>query len=262
MDDGTNRGTFNSVVYHPQQVPAILSALSLGENATVEQAYGPATFVIDSMDVVDIVVKNADAGKHPFHLHGHKPMIVARSQDYTSNDTTLNPPIVEGRANPMRRDTVQIPSMGSITLRVVADNPGVWLFHCHIEWHLEAGLAIQLVEAPLAAQQHRDRVPQQLYNNCQALGRPTSGNAVGKPSTTDLKGELAGPFPQRLGWHAKGIGAITGCVLTAVLGMATVVWYTLGGHISEEEMEEEVKAKISAKEQRGRFFGLFRRQNV
>lgn len=52
------------------------------------------------------------------------------------------------------------------------------------------------------------------------------------------------------------------CVLTAVLGMATVVWYMLGGHISEEEIEEEVKAKISAKEQRGRFFGLFRRQNL
>jgi iron transport multicopper oxidase len=52
------------------------------------------------------------------------------------------------------------------------------------------------------------------------------------------------------------------CVLTATLGMATVIWYTLGGHISDEEMEEEVQAKITAKEKRGRLFGLLKRQNV
>lgn len=60
-------------------------------------------------------------------------MLVGRSQDYTSTDPTLNPPVAEGQANPMRRDTVQIPSMGSITLRVVADNPGAWFFHCEFD---------------------------------------------------------------------------------------------------------------------------------
>ncbi|KXN86655.1 Iron transport multicopper oxidase fio1 [Leucoagaricus sp. SymC.cos] len=262
MDDGTNHGSFNSVVYNSPQVPAILSSLTLGSNATVEQAYGPQSFVVNHMDVVDLVIKNADAGKHPFHLHGHKPMLVGRSQDYTSDDPTLNPPVEEGQSNPMRRDTVHIPSMGSVTLRVVADNPGVWLFHCHIEWHLEAGLAFQLVEAPLVAQQHQAQVPQKLKDNCEALGRPISGNAAGKASTTDLKGLTVGPFPQQLGWHAKGIGAMFGCVLTATIGMASVVWYTLGGYITEEEMEEEVQAKIAAKEKRGRFFGLLRRQNM
>lgn len=64
------------------------------------------------------------------HLHGHKFQIVARSEDYTSSNTTLNPPIVEGQANPIRRDTVQIPSMHSATLRIVADNPGTWFMHC------------------------------------------------------------------------------------------------------------------------------------
>ena len=63
-------------------------------------------------------------------MHGHKVQIVGRSTDYTSDDPTLNPPIVEGQANPMRRDTIQIPSGESVTLRVVADNPGVWFLHC------------------------------------------------------------------------------------------------------------------------------------
>ena len=45
-------------------------------------------------------------------------------------------------------------------------------------------------------------------------------------------------------------------MLSAVLGMLAVVWYSLGGYISEEEMEHEVRMKIEAKAKRGRFFGL------
>ena len=63
-------------------------------------------------------------------MHGHKMQLVQRSTDYTSSDPSLNPPIDETQTNPMRRDTVQVPSMNSVTLRVYADNPGVWFFHC------------------------------------------------------------------------------------------------------------------------------------
>ncbi len=27
-----------------------------------------------------------------------------------------------------------------------ADNPGVWLVHCHIAWHASSGLAMQIIE--------------------------------------------------------------------------------------------------------------------
>ena len=64
------------------------------------------------------------------HLHGHKFQIVQRSLDYTSSDPALNPPINESQTNPIRRDTVQVPSGEGATLRVVADNPGSWIFHC------------------------------------------------------------------------------------------------------------------------------------
>ncbi|KAJ7098323.1 Fet3 protein [Mycena epipterygia] len=258
MDDGTNHAMFNMVTYNSPLVPAILSAMTLGDNATVAEAYGPQSFVLEHMDVVDIVVKNGDAGKHPFHIHGHKYQIVERSSDYTSDDpsviTTAN------QTNPLRRDTIQIESGGSATLRVVADNPGVWFFHCHIEWHLEVGLAVQLIEAPLLAQQYASNVPSSIADNCKALGLPASGNAAGHASTTDLSGLTVGPFPQNNGWHSKGIGAMAGCVLTAVLGMLTVVWYALGGRISEEEEEHEVRAALAAKEKRGRFFGLLKKR--
>lgn len=65
MDDGTNRAMFNEVTWNPPSVPGIFSVMSLGENATVEGAYGPLSFVIEYGDVVDLVIKNGDAGKHP-----------------------------------------------------------------------------------------------------------------------------------------------------------------------------------------------------
>jgi iron transport multicopper oxidase len=69
------------------------------------------------------------------------------------------------------------------------------VFHCHIEWHLEAGLAVQLIEAPLIAQRFVSNLPRQIQSNCKALGEPISGNAAGHASATDLRGLPLGPFP-------------------------------------------------------------------
>lgn len=124
--------------------------------------------------------------------------------------------MIEGQANPVRRDTVQVESGASVSLRFVANNPGAWIFHCHIEWHLQAGLAVTFITAPeqmaAAAISGRHPVPQFMYDQCAALGEPTMGNAAGKNSTTDLTGLTLGPFLQNNGWHAKGIGAMTGYV--------------------------------------------------
>ena len=65
MQDGTNHALVNQVTYNSPLVPAVISALSMGENATNAAAYGPLSFVVDHFDVVDIVIKNGDVGKHP-----------------------------------------------------------------------------------------------------------------------------------------------------------------------------------------------------
>jgi hypothetical protein len=33
-----------------------------------------------------------------------------------------------------------IEGYGYTLIRFIADNPGAWAFHCHISWHMEAGL--------------------------------------------------------------------------------------------------------------------------
>lgn len=44
--------------------------------------------------------------------------------------------------NPVRRDTLIVPSRGYVVLRVAFDNPGIWMFHCHVLWHAAGGMAM------------------------------------------------------------------------------------------------------------------------
>ena len=43
---------------------------------------------------------------------------------------------------PPIKDTVTVPVGGYTILRFPADNPGVWMFHCHLEFHSELGMAL------------------------------------------------------------------------------------------------------------------------
>jgi hypothetical protein len=57
---------------------------------------------------------------------------------------------------PIRRDTytvsgnpANIPGAGgSVLIAYRADNPGAWLLHCHIPWHVSGGLGVQLLVRP------------------------------------------------------------------------------------------------------------------
>ena len=66
----------------------------------------------------------------------------------TSNGTTPTP-TASGKIDPYtpRKDTVLVPEGGYAIIDVVADNPGIWFMHCHIENHLAEGMAVILNEA-------------------------------------------------------------------------------------------------------------------
>lgn len=84
MNDGTNHATLDGYVYNSPIVPAIISALTLGDNATVQEAYGPYSVLLNHLDVVDIVVNNSDTGTHP--LYGftsfRPPLLICVSATY------------------------------------------------------------------------------------------------------------------------------------------------------------------------------------
>lgn len=130
LADGANYAFFNGTTYVRPKVPSLFTALSTGAEATNPVIYGANTlpYVLKHNDVIEIVINNQDPGKHPFHLHGHAFQVIYRSDteagDYNGNTTF--PPV------PMRRDTVLAPPNGNVILRFRADNPGLWLFHCHL----------------------------------------------------------------------------------------------------------------------------------
>ncbi len=48
--------------------------------------------------------------------------------------------------NPVRRDATMLPSFGWLLVAFETTNPGAWLFHCHIAWHISEGLSSQFLE--------------------------------------------------------------------------------------------------------------------
>ncbi|KZV56495.1 laccase-1-like [Dorcoceras hygrometricum] len=79
---------------------------------------------------------------HPIHVHGHNFFVVGRG--FGNFDETKDP---QGYnlVDPPERNTVAVPMGGWAAIRVVADNPGVWFIHCHLEEHTTWGLAMGLV---------------------------------------------------------------------------------------------------------------------
>jgi iron transport multicopper oxidase len=242
--DGINRGAFNGVPYLMPKTPSLLTALTVGaEYANNSAVYGPHGngLIAPHLQNIQLVVNNLDAGLHPFHLHGHVFQIVARGDGIYNESVNI---INETQLNPVRRDTVHIPAESFAVIRFRADNPAVWFFHCHIEWHLEGGLAVQIIEGP-EVMADRVKPPQQMIDNCAALGWSTSGNAAGKQGL-DLKGAPANVDLIYDGFTAKGKGAMAACIISALLGMGTIVWYAQGqvspaAHAKKEEEKPEVE---------------------
>lgn len=259
FDNGEPRASFNETTYQMPRTPTLFTQMSMGQDADNERVYGVMTnaFVLKYQDMVQITIINTDDGFHPFHLHGHEFQVVGKYDEWNADDASKNPTPNDTDVNPMRRDTVAVPPNGASIIRFRADNPGTWLLHCHVEWHMNQGLAITLVTSPDEAQK-RYSIPQVMKDHCTKQGISPEGNIVGQFSTTDFKGEPEGPWRQKLGWQPKGIWAMTGCVLTVVLGWATVVWYA-HGNLNEEDIEEEIHRKEELKAAKGGKYGAVKK---
>ena len=74
---------------------------------------------------VELVIVNQTPMPHPMHLHGHEFQVVE----------------IDGqRLQGAVRDTVLVPPRCRVVVAFDANNPGWWAFHCHLLYHLEAGM--------------------------------------------------------------------------------------------------------------------------
>ncbi|KAI9721597.1 MAG: hypothetical protein M1828_005087 [Chrysothrix sp. TS-e1954] len=252
LGDGANYAFFNDITYVPPKVPTLYSSLTTGSLATNPKVYGVNSipFVLAHNQVVEIVMNNFDTGRHPFHLHGHDFQAVARSPE---NGGVYDPRNATLARIPMRRDVFVVQPLGNFVLRFRSDNPGIWLFHCHIQWHTDSGLVATMIEAPLSLQQNLE-IPQAHRDICYKSQTPMEGNAAGNTKRLlDLSGANVSPAPLPAGFTPSGIVALVFSALSACLGLAAITWY--GVAPLSDAQEEGLASKRGREKIEGRATG-------
>lgn len=230
LDDFANHGTFNKIAYSHPQVPAIYSMFTLDDTSyAVSAAYGSYTntHIVEYDDSVTIVLRNLDMGDHPFHLHGYSFDILKIGSLPAEEDEELRD---LDNTNPLRSDTIVVKSENYAVIRFRANNPGVWMFHCHVQWHLDSGLGLNIISLPLlngvtSPNKAFTPPPLEMLQNCNALGVKTRGNAVGRKGV-DLAGEIASPksLPYFF-YRSSGIAGMVCDIIAFIVGMTVLIWY-------------------------------------
>ncbi|KAJ8650856.1 hypothetical protein MRB53_003879 [Persea americana] len=110
-----------------------------------QPARGTKVFKVKYGSTVQIVFQDTNivaAENHPMHLHGYHFYVLANGfgnfnpQTDTAKFNLVDPP---------QRNTIGVPINGWSAIRFVADNPGAWLMHCHLDVHLTWGLSMILL---------------------------------------------------------------------------------------------------------------------
>jgi len=83
-----------------------------------------STIPVTKGEVLRIELINDTMMHHPLHLHGHFFRVINR----------------HGSRSPLKH-TIDVPPMGSRTIEFLADEEGDWFFHCHLLYHMDAGMA-------------------------------------------------------------------------------------------------------------------------
>lgn len=139
-------GFINHTSWKPQSPPLLFQNRSAWDENQLVPFIGLGA---DEPTRVDIVINNLDDGAHPFHLHGHSFYVLSSYRDEGRGGWgSYNPHSGEQPPNglnldfPLRKDTVSVPRRGHVVLALVADNPGIWMLHCHMLVHMARGMAM------------------------------------------------------------------------------------------------------------------------
>ena len=91
-------------------------------------------FVVEEGDAVEVTIENHSSSVHPMHLHGHRMLVLSRDG-------------VASTGSPWWTDTLDVDPGDTYRLAFRADNPGIWMDHCHNLRHAAAGLTMHLAYA-------------------------------------------------------------------------------------------------------------------
>jgi FtsP/CotA-like multicopper oxidase with cupredoxin domain len=88
-------------------------------------------FVVSTGDVVRMTVSNSSGEVHPMHLHGHHAVVLSRDG-------------VRATGSPWWVDSLDVGNGQTYEIAFIADNPGIWVDHCHNLKHAADGLLAHL----------------------------------------------------------------------------------------------------------------------
>ncbi|KAJ7138287.1 laccase 1 [Mycena epipterygia] len=141
-----SRFLINGATFTPPTAPVLLQILS-GAHTAQELLPSGSIYQLPPNKVIEVSIPGGSPGApHPFHLHGHNFHVIRSAGNSTYNFH-----------NPVIRDVVSTGPLttDNTTFRFVTDNAGPWFLHCHIDWHLQIGLAIVFAEdIPAIAAEH------------------------------------------------------------------------------------------------------------
>jgi FtsP/CotA-like multicopper oxidase with cupredoxin domain len=88
-------------------------------------------FVVAEGDVVRMRISNSSGDVHPMHLHGHHAVVLSRNG-------------VAATGSPWWVDSLNVINGETYEIAFLADNPGIWMDHCHNLPHAAQGLVAHL----------------------------------------------------------------------------------------------------------------------
>ena len=91
-------------------------------------------FHVERGDLVEVTIANESDADHPMHLHGHHVLVLSRDGEPASG-------------SPWWPDTLDVAPGEEYRVAFRADNPGIWMDHCHNLPHAAEGLTMHVAYA-------------------------------------------------------------------------------------------------------------------
>ena len=88
--------------------------------------------MVSEGDVVVVRLENHSGEVHPMHLHGHHAVVLSRDG-------------VAATGSPWWFDSLNVADGETYEVAFVADNPGLWMDHCHNLQHAADGMIVHLM---------------------------------------------------------------------------------------------------------------------
>jgi FtsP/CotA-like multicopper oxidase with cupredoxin domain len=95
-------------------------------------------YVVRRGDLVQMTITNKSGQSHPMHLHGHHVVVLSRDG-------------VPASGSPWWTDSLDVDNGHSYVVAFRADNPGIWVDHCHNLAHASEGLLVHLMYAGVSS---------------------------------------------------------------------------------------------------------------